>query len=126
MKFKNEINLIAGVLHDHDETVNKEFPKDESKLKAFATAQYVNLFSDMQNIVSAIETASKLFGNNKEKALEIIVGNINAHSAMVDEVMENSNWQHWTDTEEAHYTNVFYYDLHKTVEDILEELEEVK
>lgn len=125
MKFKNEINLIAGILHDHDETVNKEFPEDESKLKAFATAQYVNLFSDMQRVTSAIETAHKIFGE-KEKVLKIIVGNINAHSEMVDEVMINSNYKHWTDEEEEHYTNVFYYDLHTTVEDILEELEEVK
>lgn len=125
MKFKNEITLIANILRDHDETVNKEFPKDESKLKAFATAQYVNLFSDMQNITSAIETANHIFGG-KNEALKIIVEDMNAHSEMVNEVMENSNWKHWTDTEEAHYTNVCYYDLHKTVEEIIEELKEVK
>ena len=125
MKFKDEIELITGVLRNHDETVNKEFPKDESKLKAFATAQYVNLFSDMQRIVSAIETANHILGN-KNEALKIIVEDMNAHSEMVNEVMENSNWEHWTDKEEAHYTNVFYYDLHKTVEEIIEELEEVK
>ena len=125
MKFKNEIELITGVLRDRDETVNKEFPKDESKLKAFATAQYVNLFSDMQNITSAIETANHIFGN-KNQVLKIIVEDMNAHSEMVDEVMENSNWKHWTDKEEAHYTNVFYYDLHKTVEEIIEELKEVR
>lgn len=125
MKFKNEIELIAGVLRDHDETVNKEFPKDENKLKAFATAQYVNLFSDMQNVTSAIETANNFLGN-KTEALKIIVENMNAHSEMVNEVMENSNWEHWTGAEETHYTNVFYYDLHKTVEEIIEELKEVK
>lgn len=125
MKFKNEIELIAGVLHEQDETINKEFPKDESKLPAFAKAQYLNLFSAMQTITEVIETANNIFGNKKE-ALKIIVEDMNAHSAMVDEVMENSNWQHWTNTEEAHYTNVFYYDLHKTVEEIIEELEEVK
>lgn len=126
MKFKTEITLIADTLQEHDEIVDKEFPKDESKIPAFAKAQYLNLFSTMQSVTSAIETANKVLGNNKEKALEIIVVNINAHSAMVDEVMEKSNWQHWTDTEEAHYTNVFYYDLHKTVEEIIEELKEVK
>lgn len=125
MKFKNEVELIAGMLRDHDETVNKEFPKDESKLKAFATAQYINLFSAMQNITSAIETANRLFGS-KNEALKIIVEDMNAHSEMVNEVMENSNWKHWTDKEEAHYTNVFYHDLHTTVEEILEELKEVK
>lgn len=125
MKFKNEVKLIAGIIHVHDETVNKEFPKDESKLKAFSTAQYVNLFSDMQRVTSAIETVNNFMGN-KEKALKIIVENMNAHSQMVDEVMINSNYKHWTDEEEEHYTNVFYYDLHTTVEEILEELEGVK
>lgn len=125
MKFKNEVELIAGVLNDHDETVNKEFPKDESKIPAFAKAQYLNLFSAMQTITEVIETANNIFGN-KTEALKIIVENINAHSEMVNEVMENSNWEHWTDKEEAHYTNVFYYDLHKTVEEIIEELKEVK
>lgn len=125
MKFKNEVELIAGVLRDHDETVNKEFPKDENKLKAFSTAQYVNLFSYMQNVTSAVETAKNFLGN-KNKALKIIVENMNAHSQMVNEVMDDSNWKHWTGDEEEHYTNVFYYDLHTTVEDILEELEEVK
>lgn len=125
MKFKNEVELIAGVLRDHDETVNKEFPKDESKLLAFAKAQYLNLFSTMQNVISAIETANKVLGN-KTEALKIIVEDMNAHSEMVNEVMENSNWKHWTDKEEAHYTNVFYYDFHKTVEEIIEELKEIK
>lgn len=125
MKFKNEVELIAGVLHEHDETINKEFPKDESKLLAFAKAQYLNLFSTMQNVTSAIETANNVLGN-KAEALKIIVEDMNAHSEMVNEVMENSNWKHWTDKEEAHYTNVFYYDLHKTVEEIVEELKEVK
>lgn len=125
MKFKNEIELIAGVLRDHDETVNKEFPKDESKLKAFATAQYINLFSDMQNVASAIETANNIIGN-KDKVLKIIVENMNAHSQMVDEVMVESNWKHWTNEDDEHYTNVFYYDLHTTVEEIIEEIKEVK
>lgn len=125
MKFKNEITLIANTLQEHDEIVNKEFPKDESKIPAFAKAQYLNLFSTMQTIAEVIETANNILGN-KTEALKIIVENINAHSEMVNEVMENSNWKHWTDTEEAHYTNVFYYDLHKTVEEIIEELKEVK
>lgn len=125
MKFKNEIELIAGVLRDHDETVNKEFPKDENKLKAFATAQYINLFSDMQNVAAAIETANNIIGN-KDKVLKIIVENMNVHSEMVDEVMVESDWKHWTDEDDKHYTNVFYYDLHKTVEEIIEEIKEVK
>lgn len=125
MKFKNEITLIANTLHEHDEIVNKEFPKDESKIPAFAKAQYLNLFSAMQTIAEVIETANNILGN-KTEALKIIVEDLNAHSEMVNEVMENSNWEHWTDTEEAHYTNVFYYDLHTTVEEILEELKEVK
>lgn len=125
MKFKNEIEMITGVLRDHDEIVNKEFPKDESKIKAFATAQYLNLFSDMQNVTSAIEKVNNFFGK-KEKALKIIVENMNVHSEMVDEVMVESDWKHWTDEEDEHYTNVFYYDLHKTVEEIIEELKEVK
>lgn len=125
MKFKNEITLIANTLHEHDEIVNKEFPKDESKIPAFAKAQYLNLFSAMQTIAEVIETANNILGN-KTEALKIIVEDMNAHSEMVDEVMENSNWEHWTDTEEAHYTNVFYHDLYTTVEEILEELKEVK
>lgn len=125
MKFKHEITLIADTLHEHDEIVNKEFPKDESKIPAFAKAQYLNLFSAMQTIAEVIETANNILGN-KAEALKIIVEDMNAHSEMVNEVMEESNWKHWTDTEEAHYTNVFYYDLHTTVEEILEELKEVK
>lgn len=125
MKFKNEITLIADTLHEHDEIVNKEFPKDESKIPAFAKAQYLNLFSAMQTIAEVIETANNILGN-KTEALKIIVEDLNAHSEMVNEVMENSNWEHWTDKEEAHYTNVFYYDLHTTVEEIVEELKEVK
>ena len=125
MKFKNEVELIAGVLRDHDETVNKEFPKDESKVKAFATAQYINLFDSRQNVTSAIETVNNVTGK-KVKALEIIAGNMNAHSEMVDEVMLDSDYEHWTNEEDAHYTNVFYYNLHTTVEEIIEELLEVK
>lgn len=125
MKFKNEVELIAGVLNNHDETVDKEFPKDEIKITAFAKAQYLNLFSAMQDIAKVIESVNNISGK-EEKALKIIVENLNAHSEMVNEIMEDTDWQHWTDKEEAHYTNVFYYDLHKTVEEILEELEEVK
>lgn len=125
MKFKHEITLIADTLQEHDEIVDKEFPKDESKIQAFAKAQYLNLFSAMQTIVGAIETSNNVLGN-KTKALKIIVEDINIHSEMVNEVMEDSNWEHWTDKDEAHYTNVFYYDLHKTVEEIIEELKEVK
>lgn len=125
MKFKHEVTLIADTLQEHNKIVDKEFPKDESKIPAFAKAQYLNLFSAMQTIAEVIETANNVLGN-KNEALKIIVENMNAHSEMVNEVMENSNWKHWTDKEEAHYTNVFYYDLHKTVEEIIEELEEVK
>lgn len=125
MKFKHEITLIANTLQEHDEIVDKEFPKDESKIPAFAKAQYLNLFSAMQTIAEVIETANNVLGN-KTEALKIIVEDMNIHSEMVNEIMENSNWEHWTDTEEAHYTNVFYYDLHKTVEEIIEELKEVK
>lgn len=125
MKFKNEVELIAGVLHDHDEIVNREFPKDKNKLKAFATSQYINLFDTMQRVTSTIEKVNN-FKGNKVKALEIIVENMNAHSEMVDEIMVESNWEHWTDEDDEHYTNVFYYDLHTTVEEILEELEGVK
>lgn len=125
MKFKHEITLIADTLQEHDEIVDKEFPKDESKIPAFAKAQYLNLFSAMQTIAEVIETANNVLGN-KTEALKIIVEDINIHSEMVNEVMEDSNWEHWTDKDEAHYTNVFYYDLHKTVEEIIEELKEVK
>lgn len=125
MKFKHEITLIADTLQEHDEIVDKEFPKDESKIPAFAKAQYLNLFSAMQTIAEVIETANNVLGN-KTEALKIIVEDINIHSEMVNEIMEDSNWEHWTDKDEAHYTNVFYYDLHKTVEEIIEELKEVK
>lgn len=124
MKFKHEIKLIAGALNDHNKVVIKEFPKDESKITAFAKAQYLNLFVAMQEIVQVIETANKFLGN-KNKALKIIVENMNSHSEMVNEIMEDSNWKRWTKEDEAHYTNVFYYDLHKTVEEIIEELKEV-
>lgn len=125
MKFKHEITLIADTLQEHDEIVDKEFPKDESKIPAFAKAQYLNLFSAMQTIAEVIEKANNVLGN-KTEALKIIVEDINIHSEMVNEIMEDSNWEHWTDKDEAHYTNVFYYDLHKTVEEIIEELKEVK
>lgn len=125
MKFKHEITLIAGTLQDHDKIVDKEFPKDESKVQAFAKAQYLNLFSAMQAIAEAVEQANNIFGK-KDEALKIIVENMNSHSEMVNEIMEESNWKKWTDFEEQHYTGVFYYDLHKTVEEIIEELEEVK
>lgn len=125
MKFKHEINLISGVLQDHDEMVDKAFPTDKKKVTAFAKAQYINLFGAMQEIAEAIETANNIFGK-KDQALKIIVENMNSHSEMVNEIMEETNYKQWSKLDDKHYTGVFYHDLHTTVEEIIEELEEVK
>ena len=58
------------------------------------------------------------------KAIEILVTNINEHSEMVNEIMEDTDYENWTKKEEEHYTGVFYYDLHRTVEETIEEMEE--
>ena len=125
MKLKNEIDYLAGVLKNHDEEVNDHFPIDESKIPAFAKAQYLNLFSMVQEVVEAIELTSH-FRKAAKKALDILVTNINEHIEMVNEVMEDTDYLRWTDEEDEHYTGVFYYDLHKTIEETIEEMEEVK
>lgn len=44
---------------------------------------------------------------------------------MVNEIMDETNYKTWTKLQDEHYTGVFYYDLHKTVEETIEEMEEV-
>lgn len=124
MKLKNEIELITGILKDHDKEVDDHFPKDENQVPAFAKAQYLNLFSMVQEVVGAIVLMSRLKKSSK-KALEILVTNTNEHIEMVNEVMEDTDYLHWTDEEDEHYTGVFYYDLHKTIEETIEEMKEV-
>ena len=125
MKLKNQIELLDGILKLHDKKVDEHFPKDEKQVPAYAKAQYVDLFSMLQEIAKAYEIVAT-FSKASRKALEIRVTNLSEHSEMVNETMEETNYKTWTKEEDEHYTGVFYYDLHTTVEEILEELEKVK
>lgn len=125
MKLKHEIKLLIETLEMHDNQVDETFPKDESQVPAFAKAQYMNLFGMLQEIAQAYEVIAT-FKKSSKKALEILVTNINEHSQMVDEIMEDTDYEHWTKAEDEHFTGVFYYDLHKTIEETIEEMEEVK
>lgn len=125
MKLKHEIELLNEILEIHDNQVDEHFPKDEEQVTAFAKAQYINLFEMLQEIAQAYENMA-LFKKAPKKALEILVTNINEHSQMIDEIMEETDYEHWTKAEDEHFTGVFYYDLHKTVEETIEEMEEVK
>ena len=123
MKLKNQIELLSDTLKLHDEKVDEHFPKDESKVPAYAKAQYMDLFSMLQEIAKAYEFTAK-WHKASVKAIEILVTNINEHSEMVNEIMEDTDYENWTKQEEEHYTGVFYYDLHRTVEETIEEMEE--
>lgn len=124
MKLKNQIELLSNTLKLHDEAVNEHFPKDESQVPAYAKAQYVDLFQMLQEVAKAYEVVAFVSKASKQ-ALEILVTNLNEHSEMVNEIMEDTDWEHWTKQEDKHFTSVFYYDLHTTVEETLEEMEEV-
>ncbi len=124
MKLKNQIELLNDTLKLHDEKVDEHFPKDESQVPAYAKAQYMDLFSMLQDVVKSYEFTSK-WHKASVKAIEILVTNLNEHSEMVDEIMDDTDFENWTKEEEKHYTIVFYYDLHKTVEETLEEMKEV-
>lgn len=124
MKLKNQIELLSNILKLHDEKVDEHFPTDESKVPAYAKAQYMDFFSMLQDVVKAYEFTAK-FSKPSVKAIEILVTNINEHSEMVNEIMEDTDYENWTKEEEEHYTGVFYYDLHRTVEETIEEMEEV-
>ena len=124
MKLKNQINFLNDTLKLHDEKVDEHFPTDESQVPAYAKAQYMDLFSMLQEIAKAYEFTAK-FDKPSVKAIEILVTNLNEHSEMVNEIMAETNYKTWTKEEDEHYTGVFYYDLHKTVEETIEEMEEV-
>lgn len=124
MKLKNQIQLLNNTLKLHDEKVDEHFPTDESQVPAYAKAQYVDLFSMLQEIAKAYEFTSR-FHKASRKALEILVTNLNEHSEMVNEIMNKTNHETWTKQADEHYTGVFYYDLHKTIEETLEEMKEV-
>ena len=124
MKLKNQIELLNDTLKLHDEKVDEHLPTDESQIPAYAKAQYMNLFSMLQEVVKAFEFTVK-FHKNSLKALDILLTNLNEHSEMVNEIMEETNYKTWTKAEDEHYTGVFYYDLHTTVEETLEEMKEV-
>ncbi|PYH22616.1 hypothetical protein KMD03_gp02 [Lactococcus phage CHPC1183] len=124
MKLKKQIELLNDTLKLHDEKVDEHFPTDESKVPAYAKAQYIDLFAMLQEVAKAYEFLAK-FKNAPKEALEILVTNINEHSEMVDEIMEDTDYENWTKEEEEHYTGVFYYELHRTVEETIEEMEEV-
>ena len=78
----------------------------------------------LQEIAKAYEFTSK-FHKASRKPLEILVTNLNEHSEMVNEIMDKTNYKTWTKEQDEHYTGVFYYDLHKTVEETIEEMKEV-
>lgn len=124
MKLKNQIQLLNGALKLHDEKVDEHFPKDESQVPAYAKAQYMDLFNMLQEVVKAFEFTAR-FHEKPLKALEILVTNLNEHSEMVNETMGETNYKTWTKAQDEHYTGVFYYDLHKTVEETIEEMKEV-
>ena len=124
MKLKNQIELLNNTLKLHDEKVDEHFPTDEKKIPAYAKAQYMDLFSMLQEIAKAYEFTAK-FHKPSVKALDILVTNLNEHSEMVNEIMDKTNYKTWTKQEDEHYTGVFYYDLHRTVEETIEEMEEV-
>ena len=124
MKLKNEIELLNNTLKLHDEKVDEHFPKDESQVPAYAKAQYIDLFSMLQEIAEAYEFTAK-WNKYSLKALDILVTNLNEHSEMVNEIIDKTNYKTWTKQEDEHYTGVFYYDLHRTVEETIEEMKEV-
>ncbi|AXY83698.1 hypothetical protein KMC90_gp02 [Lactococcus phage vB_Llc_bIBBAm4] len=124
MKLKNQIGLLNNTLKLHDEKVDEHFPTDEKKIPAYAKAQYMDLFSMLQEIAKAYEFIAK-FHKPSVKALDILVTNLNEHSEMVNEIMDKTNYKTWTKQEDEHYTGVFYYDLHRTVEETIEEMKEV-
>ena len=108
----------------HDKKVDEHFPKHESQVPAYAKAQYMDLFSMLQEIAKAYEFTSR-FHKASRKALAILITNLNEHSEMVNEIMDETNYKTWTKQDDEHYTGVFYYDLHKTIEETLEEMKEV-
>ncbi len=124
MKLKNQIELLNDTLRLHDEKVDEHFPTDESKVSAYAKAQYMDLFSMLQDVAKAYEFTAR-FHKGSVKALDILITNLNEHSEMVNEVMEDTDYLHWIDEEDGYYTRVFYHDLHKTVEETIEEMKEV-
>lgn len=124
MKLNYQIQLLNNTLKFHDEKVDEHFPKDESQVPAYAKAQYMDLFSMLQEIAKAYEFTAR-FNKPSRKALEILVTNLNEHSEMVNEIMNKTNHETWTKLQDEHYTVVFYYDLHKTVEEAIEEMKEV-
>jgi hypothetical protein len=124
MKLKNQIELLNDTLKLHDKKVDEHFPTDESKIPAYAKAQYIDLFSMLQEVTKAYEFTAKVH-KPSVKALEIIVTNLNEHSEMVNEIMDKTNYKTWTKQEDKHYTGVFYYDLYRTVEETIEEMKEV-
>lgn len=124
MKLKDQIELLNDSLKLHDEKVDEHFPTDEKKIPAYAKAQYMDLFSMLQEIAEAYEFTAK-FHKPSVKALDILVTNLNEHSEMVNEIMDKTNYKIWTKQEDKHYTVVFYHDLHVTVEETIEEMKEV-
>lgn len=124
MKLKNQIKLLNDTLKLHDKQVDEHFPTDERKVPAYAKAQYMNLFGMLQDVAKAYEFTAK-FDKPFVKALEILVTNLSEHSEMVNEIMDETNYKTWTKAQDEHYTGVFYYDLHKTVEETIEEMKEV-
>ena len=72
MKLKNQIELLNNTLKLHDEKVDEHFPTDESKVPAYAKAQYMDLFSMLQEIAKAYEFTSK-FHKASRKPLNFII-----------------------------------------------------
>ena len=125
MKLKKEIELLSNILKDYDKVVDNHFSTDESQVPVSAKAQYMNLSSMAQEAAEMYERCSH-FEESGKKALEILVKNLNEHHHTVSKIMYDTNFANWTKAEDEHYTNVFYCKLHKTIEETLEEMEEVK
>lgn len=125
MKLKNQIELLNDTLKSHDEKVDEHFPTDESQVPAYAKGQYIDLLSMLQEIAKAFEFTAK-FHKSSVKALDILITNLNKHYEMVNEIMDKTNYKTWTKVQDEHYTGVFYYNLHKTVEETIKEMKEVQ
>lgn len=112
-------------MKSHDEKVDEHFPTDESQVPAYAKGQYMDLSSMLQEVAKAFEFTAK-FHKNSVKALDILITNLNKHYEMVNEIMDKTNYKTWTKVQDEHYTGVFYYNLHKTVEETIKEMKEVQ
>ena len=125
MKLKKEIELLINILKGYDKGIDNHFPTDESQVPTSTKTQYMNLSIMAQEATEMYERCSH-FKESGKKALEILVKNLNEHHHTVSKIMYDTNFVNWTKAEDKHYTNIFCCKLHKTIEETLEEMAEVK